>query len=114
MSPFLSVIIPAHNEEKCICKTIRSLLRQDYRSFEIVIVDDGSTDNTIEKLTETFDFSIMDLEKLPNSLQYAEVLQIRNVAYRDIPLYLIKKENGGKGDALTQVLIFVRVSILSA
>ena len=108
MSPFLSVIIPAHNEEKCICKTIRSLLRQDYRSFEIVIVDDGSTDNTIEKLTETFDFSIMDLEKLPNSPQYAEVLQILNVAYRDIPLYLIKKENGGKGDALNAGIDFCK------
>ena len=108
MSPFLSVIIPAHNEEKSICRTIRSLLRQDYRSFEIVIVDDGSTDNAIEKLTEAFGFSIMDHEKLPTSLQYAEVLQILNVTYRDIPIYLMKKENGGKGDTLNAGIDFCR------
>ena len=106
MTPFLSVIIPAHNEEKSVCKTIRSLLRQDYRSFEIVIVDDGSTDNTIGKLTEAFDFSIMDPGKLPISLQCAEVMQILNVVYRDIPIYLMKKENGGKGDALNAGIDF--------
>ena len=113
MSPFLSVIIPAHNEEKSICRTIRSLLRQDYRSFEIVIVVDGSTDNTIEKLTEAFGFSIMDHEKLPTSLQHAEVLQILNVTYRDIPIYLMKKENGGKGDTLNAGIDFCRGVFLS-
>ena len=45
-APFVSVIVPAFNEEKVIEKTIRSLLASDYKSFEIIIVDDGSKDNT--------------------------------------------------------------------
>src|ERR1017187_454675 len=41
-----SVIVPAFNEELSIAQTIQSLLGQDYDDFEIVVVDDGSTDRT--------------------------------------------------------------------
>ncbi len=45
-TPFVSVIVPAYNEEKVLDKTIRSLLRSRYKNFEIIIVDDGSKDGT--------------------------------------------------------------------
>jgi peptidoglycan-N-acetylglucosamine deacetylase len=41
-APSVSVIIPAYNEEKVICQTLRSLLDSDYAKYDIVIVDDGS------------------------------------------------------------------------
>ncbi|HEY3402706.1 MAG TPA: glycosyltransferase [Ohtaekwangia sp.] len=44
--PFLSVVIPTYNREKYIVRTIQSLLSQDYDHFEIIVVDDGSTDDT--------------------------------------------------------------------
>ncbi|MEO6655888.1 MAG: polysaccharide deacetylase family protein [Pyrinomonadaceae bacterium] len=44
--PFVSVIVPAFNESKVIVRTIESLLESDYRNFQIVIVDDGSSDDT--------------------------------------------------------------------
>lgn len=47
-SPLVSAIIPAHNEEVGITKTIHSILDSDYRNLEIIIVDDGSTDKTYE------------------------------------------------------------------
>jgi cellulose synthase/poly-beta-1,6-N-acetylglucosamine synthase-like glycosyltransferase len=53
-APFVSVVVPAFNEEMVIEKTIRSLLASDYRSFEIIIVDDGSTDNTSGVVIEKF------------------------------------------------------------
>jgi len=46
--PFFSVVIPAFNEEKFISKTIESLFRQDFKNFEIIIVDNNSTDRTAE------------------------------------------------------------------
>jgi len=48
--PFVSIVVPAYNEAKTIESCIRSLLCSDYEKFEIILVDDGSTDNTLEKM----------------------------------------------------------------
>jgi glycosyltransferase involved in cell wall biosynthesis len=45
-SPLVSVVIPAFNAEKTICRAIDSALRQNYRPIEILVIDDASTDNT--------------------------------------------------------------------
>lgn len=45
-SPLISVVMPVYNREKYILKTIESLLNQTYRNFELLIVDDGSSDRT--------------------------------------------------------------------
>ena len=45
-SPLLSVILPVHNAEKYIFKTIQSILTQSFKDFELLIFDDGSTDST--------------------------------------------------------------------
>src|SRR2546427_8816925 len=52
--PFVSVIVPAYNEERVIEATIRSLLNSDYDNFEIIVVDDGSQDRTSEVVREQF------------------------------------------------------------
>jgi teichuronic acid biosynthesis glycosyltransferase TuaG len=48
MNIFISVVIPAYNSERTIDKTISSVLNQSYDKFEIIIIDDGSQDNTVE------------------------------------------------------------------
>lgn len=52
--PFVSVVVPAFNEEKVICKTVESLLRSDYPNFEIIVVDDGSPDRTFDVACEKY------------------------------------------------------------
>lgn len=47
MNPFFSIIIPLYNKEKYIEKSIESVLVQDFKNFEIIIVNDGSTDNSL-------------------------------------------------------------------
>lgn len=58
--PFVSVMIPAHNEETVISNTVQNILGMDYENFEIIVIDDRSTDNTASV--------IKDLEK-----KYAKV-----------------------------------------
>lgn len=52
--PFLTVIIPAFNEEKVVVRTVKSVLASQYPQFEVVVVNDGSTDNTYAVMKETF------------------------------------------------------------
>jgi peptidoglycan-N-acetylglucosamine deacetylase len=52
--PFVSVIVPAYNEEKVIAQTIECLLASTYRNLEILVVDDGSTDRTSEVVSQNF------------------------------------------------------------
>ena len=51
----VSILVPAHNEEVTIVDSIRSLLDLDYRLYEIIVVDDGSTDNTANEVIEAFE-----------------------------------------------------------
>jgi len=55
---FFSVIIPLYNKEKYIQDTLKSVLNQQYQNFEIIIVDDGSTDNSLEQVKNISDYRI--------------------------------------------------------
>ncbi|MBC7474389.1 MAG: polysaccharide deacetylase family protein, partial [Candidatus Sericytochromatia bacterium] len=56
--PTVSVIVPAYNEEKVINNTINSLLKSKYKNFDIIVVDDGSKDNTYQKVLDSFSNNI--------------------------------------------------------
>jgi poly-beta-1,6-N-acetyl-D-glucosamine synthase len=48
--PFVSVLVPAHNEEAVIARSVSAMLRLDYPAFEVIVIDDGSTDATLAAL----------------------------------------------------------------
>ena len=52
IKPLVSIVIPAYNHEKYIKETIKSLINQTYENLELIVIDDGSTDSTFEKLQD--------------------------------------------------------------
>lgn len=66
MNNFFSIIIPTYNRAQLIQKTIESCLNQTFQNFEIIVVDDGSTDNTYE-IIQSFQSDKIQYFKIPNS-----------------------------------------------
>ncbi len=98
--PSVSVIAPAYNEEKTIIENIRCLLSIYYPKLEVIIVNDGSTDNSLPKIIEHYDLVKVDIA-VNDRLATAPIRNIyksRNSAFAN--LIVIDKENGGKGDSL--------------
>jgi len=58
MTPYFSIVIPMYNREKFIARAIDSCLRQDFEDFEIVVVDDGSTDKSVDVVKGYIDLRI--------------------------------------------------------
>jgi glycosyltransferase involved in cell wall biosynthesis len=54
-NPLVSIIVPTYNRSKTICRTLDSIFAQTYPNFEILLVDDGSTDNTLELVKKYHD-----------------------------------------------------------
>lgn len=94
----VSVLVPAHNEALTIVQTIRSLLILNYSEFEVIVINDGSTDATLHVLAEAFELRPLD-QVYRRSL---ETGQVRGVfGSLTIPnLKVIDKVRGGKSDAL--------------
>ena len=53
-NPRIAVLVPAYNEEKVIVRTIRSVLHSDYENLRVIVIDDGSSDNTFEVAREAY------------------------------------------------------------
>ncbi|HKY02874.1 MAG TPA: glycosyltransferase [Burkholderiales bacterium] len=94
----VTIIVPAYNEESTIAGSVRSMLQLAYREYEIVVVNDGSRDGTLEALREAF-----ALEPFPAALRIQiPTKKVRQVylSARHPNLRVIDKENGGKADSL--------------
>lgn len=96
----VSILAPAFNEEASVVESVRSLLKLNYGRFEVVVINDGSKDKTLERLQD--EFQLYESRQL-----YNEVLKARPVRgiYRSRKpefksLVVVDKENGGKADAL--------------
>ncbi len=98
MIPSISIIAPSYNEERTIVASVMSLLNQKYPDYELIVVNDGSRDQTLEKLIEAFKLIRVDY-------LYSEKINTQPIRgiYRNssLPkLVVVDKSNGGKADAL--------------
>jgi poly-beta-1,6-N-acetyl-D-glucosamine synthase len=112
LSPRISIIAPAFNESKSIIDNIRTLLSLYYNNFEVIIVNDGSTDDTFSKVREAF-----ELVKVNYFFDYRIPCErIRGVYKSENPSYnrltVIDKNNGGKADSLNAGINITRSELI--
>lgn len=99
-SPSVSLIAPAYNEEKTIVENIRSLLSLHYNNIEVIIVNDGSKDNSLQTMIDAYQLEKVNFainQQIPGK-PIRGVYKAKNPAYSK--LIVVDKENGGKADAL--------------
>jgi cellulose synthase/poly-beta-1,6-N-acetylglucosamine synthase-like glycosyltransferase len=109
-APPITVIAPAHNEEATIVGSARSFLQLEYTNLQIIIVNDGSGDHTLERLKERFELRPVDMVVR----QDVSTKPVRAV-YQSLSeprLLVVDKENGGKADALNAGLNVCRTPLI--
>jgi biofilm PGA synthesis N-glycosyltransferase PgaC len=94
----VSILLAAYNEASTIVSAVRSLLALEYQTFEVIVVNDGSSDATLERLRQAFGLFPVEIADRcavaagPVRAFYRSALEPRLVG--------VDKENGGKADAL--------------
>jgi cellulose synthase/poly-beta-1,6-N-acetylglucosamine synthase-like glycosyltransferase len=102
----VSILVPAFNAEDTVVDTIRSLLNLQHPQFDIVVVNDGSTDETLERLVAYF-----SLVEVPIAHDGGFETQMLNVMYRSLDhanLTVIDKDHGGRADSLNAAMNLAR------
>lgn len=105
-SPPVSIVLAAYNEAAGIVESVRSMYIVNYPRFELVVVNDGSTDNTLDLLIEAFNLERVHIPYRPD----IPTERIRGI-YRGrggVSLTVIDKDNGGRADALNAGLNVAR------
>lgn len=99
-TPGISILAPAYNEEANIIENVRSLLSIHYNNLEVIVINDGSKDNSMTKLLGVYELYKTEFfvnEQIPTK-NVRGVYRSRNPIYSK--LIVVDKENGGKADAL--------------
>ncbi|HEY1952019.1 MAG TPA: glycosyltransferase family 2 protein [Gemmatimonadaceae bacterium] len=112
LSPTISILAPAFNEEATIETSLRALLALQYPNLEIIVISDGSKDKTVQVLIDRFSL-------VPVKTIYEQRIKTKPVRtlYRSSAypsLVVVDKENGGKADALNVGLSFARGELVCA
>lgn len=95
----VSVLVPAYNEAETILSTIHNLLIADFKRYEIVVIDDGSTDETAKLILEKYPLT-RNTTPFQNVVKSAPINQVYTGTVNGRLLTLIRKDNGGnKADA---------------
>ena len=98
VAPTVSMLVPAHNEGSTVAESVRALLTLQYPNLEVVLINDGSTDDTLAVLEREFQIVAVN----PIYRRRLEHQEIRGLYRSSVNqnLVVVDKRNGGKADAL--------------
>ncbi len=112
LAPSISILVPAYNEEETIKESISALRKLKYPNLEIVIVNDGSNDDTMSILKSNFKLIEVsrDVEEKISTQSVKSVFK----SMMDDRILVLDKENGGKSDALNAGINYARTDLFTA
>jgi cellulose synthase/poly-beta-1,6-N-acetylglucosamine synthase-like glycosyltransferase len=108
-APPVALLVPAFNEERSCVESVRALLTLNYPEYEVIVVNDGSTDRTVQNLVEAFD--LVRTARLPSADLPTQPIRRILRSQRHPNLWVVDKENGGKSDALNAGLAICRTPL---
>lgn len=108
----ISIIAPAYNEQRSIVDSVKSLLRCRYAEFEVLVVNDGSTDATMSLLQEAFD--LVEVDRVPRARMETKAIHAVHTCPWDTRLTVVTKDNGGKADALNAGIAYAQYPLFCA
>lgn len=112
VAPSVSVLVPAHNESASIVDSVRSLTSLRYPEFEVIVIDDGSTDGTADQLINAFDMVPVPIVVSPRIPTRGAVLDTFLSRQASPNVLLVRKGNGGKADALNAGVNAARMELV--
>jgi len=111
-APPITLIAPAYNELTSVVESVRSLLNLQYPQFEVVVVNDGSTDGTLAALIEAFE--MMPTQRAFDYETPCEPVRGLYASLHQARLLVVDKANGGKSDALNAGINLARYDLVCA
>ena len=112
MSMPVSILVPAYNEEHSIVSSVKSLIESQFLQLEIVVINDGSTDATLDAMISGFD--MIATERVPGSGLATQPIRDLYVSRTHPNIAMIDKENGGKADSLNAGINYARFPLVCA
>src|SRR5256884_1048164 len=110
--PPITILVPAYNESATIEASVTAILTLEYRNFEVIVVNDGSKDDTMGRLRQAFDLFEVP-RTYPDTIPSAPVRAVYRSRTRT-RLMVIDKENGGKADSLNAAINASRFPLVIA
>jgi cellulose synthase/poly-beta-1,6-N-acetylglucosamine synthase-like glycosyltransferase len=108
----VSILVPAYNEGPVIVSSVRSLLSSQFGELEVLVINDGSSDDTLPALIDAFD--LVPVDRVPRANLPCEPITAVYLSASDPRIVVLDKVNGGKADALNAGIRYARYPLFCA
>ena len=112
LMPPISILAPAYNESASIIESTRATLTLNYPNYEVIVINDGSKDDTLQVLVD--EFRLVKTSRVPTGPLVTKAVRCVYESRDPIRLFVIDKANGGKADALNVGLNYARTPLVAA